>query len=157
MSRGVTVLVAKSTPFELVSMVFDRQGRYLFMQAIVGGAPLLILAIYIPPLYRLEVVTEGLAYIAQFSSLPVVHRAYLTPLRMAKFQHTYNQTCHLCQTTPGTFHISSGTAQISRRTGHRLSASCMTRWGPPWCLTPRCVYWDFCRIPHDLPFWKHYL
>lgn len=49
MSRGVTVLIAKSTPFELVSMVSDRQGRYLFLHAIVGGDPLLILASYIPP------------------------------------------------------------------------------------------------------------
>lgn len=38
MSRGVTVLIAKSTPFELVSVVSDRQGRYLFLQYSTKGA-----------------------------------------------------------------------------------------------------------------------
>lgn len=72
MSRGIAVLVAKSTPFELISMVLDQQGRYLFLHALVGGDPLLILASYIPPPYRSDVVAEGLAFIALYPSVPVV-------------------------------------------------------------------------------------
>lgn len=51
-------------------MVSDQQGRYLFLHAEIGGSPLLILACYIPLPYRSDVVTEGLAYIAQSPTIP---------------------------------------------------------------------------------------
>lgn len=57
MSRGVSILIAKSTHFELISLQLDRQGRYLFLHATLGGSSLLILACYIPPPYSSEVVT----------------------------------------------------------------------------------------------------
>lgn len=70
---GVTILLAKSAPFELLSVETDQQGRYIFMHAFIGGAPLLLIASYTPPPpYRAEVVTEGLAFIAQHPTVPAI-------------------------------------------------------------------------------------
>lgn len=71
-SRGVTLMVTKNTPFELISVQSDHQGRYLFLHAIMGEMPVLLLACYVPPPYSSEVVKEGLSFMAQYPTVPAV-------------------------------------------------------------------------------------
>lgn len=71
-SRGVSILIAKRVPFELITLESDRLGRYIFLHATIGGNSLLILACYTPPLFSIEVVLKGLAFMAQNPSVPAV-------------------------------------------------------------------------------------
>lgn len=74
LSRGVTILIAKSTPFELVStsVIGVRPAGQVPMHVNIGGTPILLLASYIPPPYRSDLVMEGLAYIVHNPKVPVV-------------------------------------------------------------------------------------
>ena len=49
LSRGVSLLVTKSTPFELISVKTDVVGRYVFALVKLGGSPMLLIVCYIPP------------------------------------------------------------------------------------------------------------
>lgn len=71
-SRGVSIIIAKKVQFELVSLESDQQGRFLFLNALIGGNPLLVLASYIPPPFALEVERKGLAFLARNPSTPAV-------------------------------------------------------------------------------------
>lgn len=70
--KGVSILIAKRVPFELITLESDRLGRYIFLHATIGGNSLLILACYTPPLFSIEVVLKGLAFMAQNPSVPAV-------------------------------------------------------------------------------------
>lgn len=56
----------------MLSLAHAPPGRYIFIHALVGGTPLLIIASYIPPPYKSYVVAEGLAFIAQHPTIPAV-------------------------------------------------------------------------------------
>lgn len=71
-SRAVSILIAKKTLFELTALESDQQGRFLFLHALIGGNPVLVLACYVPPPFSLEVITGGLAYMAQNPTVPAV-------------------------------------------------------------------------------------
>lgn len=40
----------------------------------------------------------------RLTQIYIVHKAYLTPLRLARFQHTPDPTCRLCRADPGSFY-----------------------------------------------------
>lgn len=50
----------------------DPQGRFLFIHAKINGLEILLLAIYIPPPFQFTVLTEGLAFMSQFPSVPAI-------------------------------------------------------------------------------------
>lgn len=67
-SRGVSILVAKTTPFAVITIRTDPQGRFIFLHCTLNGSQYLIMAFYIPPPYKSNLVTEGLLYMAQHTS-----------------------------------------------------------------------------------------
>lgn len=71
-SRGVTILVAKTTQFTLLTLRSDPQGRFLFLHARINGLELLILAIYVPPPFQFNVLTESLTFMSQFPTVPAI-------------------------------------------------------------------------------------
>ena len=71
-SRGVAVLVAKTAQFVMITLRSDPQGRYIFLHVKINGLELLLLAIYIPPPFQFEVLTDGLAFMSQFPTVPAV-------------------------------------------------------------------------------------
>lgn len=68
-SRVVAILVAKTAQFVLLMLRFDPQGRFIFLHVKVNCLELLIMAIYIPPPFQFEVLTEGLAFMSQFPTV----------------------------------------------------------------------------------------
>lgn len=48
-SRGILILIAKTTPFAIISVRTDPQGRYIFLHCTLNGLQYLIMAYYIPP------------------------------------------------------------------------------------------------------------
>lgn len=71
-SRGVSIIIAKNVPFELIELESDQRGRFLFLNALVGGNPVLVMASYVPPPFTTEVVMKGLAYLAKYPTTPAV-------------------------------------------------------------------------------------
>ena len=71
-SRGVSLLVTKATPFELLLLESDQQGKYVFVHARVGGINMLLIVCYIPPPYSSEVITMGFAFMAKHPTVPAV-------------------------------------------------------------------------------------
>lgn len=69
--RGVSILIAKRVPFELILLQTDRQGRYVFVHAAINGSPILILACYVPPPYN-STVKEGLDFMSQYPAVLTV-------------------------------------------------------------------------------------
>lgn len=68
-SRGISVLVSKSVPFEVQSVVLDPQGRYLFLYAKIAGNSILILAWYIPPPFNATILSEGFSFMAKYQGV----------------------------------------------------------------------------------------
>lgn len=56
----------------LLTLRSDPQGRFLFLHAKLNGLELLILAIYIPPPFQFNVITEGKAFMSQFPTVPAI-------------------------------------------------------------------------------------
>lgn len=70
--QGVSVLIAKNVLFEPITLLSDRQGRYLILHATLQVSQILLLACYVPPPYSSEVVNKGLAFISQYPGVPAV-------------------------------------------------------------------------------------
>lgn len=71
-SRGVAILIAKWTQFQLHTLQSDRQGRFLFLRATFGGVEILLLAIYIPPPFQFTVLREGVTFMTQHPTVPAI-------------------------------------------------------------------------------------
>lgn len=71
-SRGVAILVAKTTQFVMLTLRSDPQGKFLFIHCRLNGLEVLILAIYIPPPFQFHVINEGLDFMAQFPTIPAL-------------------------------------------------------------------------------------
>lgn len=71
-SRGIAISVAKTVQFSLLTMWSDPQGKFQFIHAMLNGLELLLLAFYIPPPFQFNILTEGLAFMAQFPSVPAL-------------------------------------------------------------------------------------
>lgn len=64
-SRGIAILIAKTVQFQLHSLQSDRQGRFLFLHASVGGLEVLLLAFYVPPPFQFAILKEGVAFMSK--------------------------------------------------------------------------------------------
>lgn len=51
-SRGISILIAKTVQFGIISVHVDPQGRFVFLHGTIYGKPYLILACYIPLPYN---------------------------------------------------------------------------------------------------------
>lgn len=71
-SRGVSILIAKSTPFSCISVRTDPQGRFIFLHCTLSGIQYLIMAFYIPPPYTSTLINEGLLFMAKHPLVPSI-------------------------------------------------------------------------------------
>lgn len=46
--KGVTILISKQTPFQLIDSIYDPLGRYIFLKGKIGPHPIVIPNIYAP-------------------------------------------------------------------------------------------------------------
>ena len=70
-SRGVSILIANTTPFELIQSVIDDQGRYVFLLCKIMGICCIIANVYIPPPYTPECLVKLSQFIALHSNVPI--------------------------------------------------------------------------------------
>lgn len=71
-SRGVSLLIAKTTHFELRDSTIDLMGRYIFLRAKLHGDMILLLAFYVPPPFQFTVLTEGFNFMAMHPAVPAI-------------------------------------------------------------------------------------
>lgn len=50
-ARGVSVLIHRSLPFQLIDVKLDPGGRYILLHAMISEIPYVIVGIYLPPRY----------------------------------------------------------------------------------------------------------
>lgn len=69
-SWGVSILIAKSTHFELRGSGVDPLGRYVFLYAAIYGEPIPLLALYVPSPFNSIILTNGFSFMALYPSVP---------------------------------------------------------------------------------------
>lgn len=72
LSRGVSILIAKNTHFELQDSVVDSLGRYVLLKAKIHGDTLLLMAFYVPPPFSAGVIAAGFDFMALHPGTPAV-------------------------------------------------------------------------------------
>lgn len=100
-SRGISILIAKTVQFGIISVHVDPQGRFVFLHGTIYGKPYLILACYIPLPYNSAVINAGFLYMAQYPTTPAIwlgdftmvlnltmDRLHTLPLPPATHQHS---------------------------------------------------------------------
>lgn len=71
-SRGVSILVTKTTHFELQGSETDPEGRYVFLKVKIHGDPILLLAYYVPPPFQFSTLTKGFDFMAMYPNTPAI-------------------------------------------------------------------------------------
>lgn len=80
----LSILIAKSVQFELGEISTDPQGRYVFLSSKLFGEPFLLMAFYVPPPFSINIILEGLTFMARYPTVQVVW--------MGDFNTTMNDT-----------------------------------------------------------------
>lgn len=71
-ARGVSVLVSKTLPFQLVDLHVDQSGRYVIVHAIIRGKHYVLGGVYIPPPFQRNVLDIIMSKIALYPDIPVM-------------------------------------------------------------------------------------
>lgn len=109
---GVSILIAKTTPFGIISVQTDPQGRFTFLHCTLFGTQYLIMAFYIPPPYTSNLAVEGFLYMAQQPTIPAIW--------LGDFNMVFNPAADRLQLNPS--------AQLPSNTcfGHKLTEFWLT-------------------------------
>lgn len=71
-SRGVSMLIHRSVPWECISYKCDSVGRYVFIYAILYSLPFVLMGMYNPPHAGIQVVKNAVLFMAQYSDAYVI-------------------------------------------------------------------------------------
>lgn len=71
-ARGVSVLVGKALPFQLLNLHIDQSGRYIILHASLGGREYVFAGIYIPPPFQKVVLDDIMAKVSLYPQAPFI-------------------------------------------------------------------------------------
>lgn len=71
-SRRLSIIISKTTHFELQDSEIVLEGRFVFLKVKLHGEILLLLAFYVPPPFSSAILTAGFGFMALQPSIPVV-------------------------------------------------------------------------------------
>uniref|UniRef100_A0A803JPQ3 Reverse transcriptase domain-containing protein n=1 Tax=Xenopus tropicalis TaxID=8364 RepID=A0A803JPQ3_XENTR len=69
-SRGVSILIRKNIPFELLHLVTDHYGRYVIMACLIANKPITIVNVYVPPPFNVTVLEHIAKKLADLPPAP---------------------------------------------------------------------------------------
>lgn len=71
-SRGVSILIHNSIPFECIESEIDEEGRYICLHCKMYGLQYVIAAVYVPPPYNCSVFKKIIGFVTRFPAIPAV-------------------------------------------------------------------------------------
>ena len=66
-ARGVSVLVHRSLPFQLLDVKLDPGGRYVLLHALISGIPIVLVGVYLPPPADLDVLHSIMQLVTMYN------------------------------------------------------------------------------------------
>lgn len=72
MAWGVSIFIHHRIPFQLASMMLDRDSRFIILNCLIFQKHFLIIGVYIPPPNSSTVIREILDYVASYPHIPCV-------------------------------------------------------------------------------------
>lgn len=107
-ARGVSVLVSKTLPFQLVDFHVDQSGKFVIVHAIIRGRHYVLAGIYIPPPFHRNVLDAIMAKVSLYPDIPF--------LLLGDFNATLSQT-------------------LDRLHPHQTNSKTLCQWAHAYCLT----------------------
>lgn len=71
-ARGVSVLVSKNLPFQLLDLHIDQSSRYIVLHASLRGKQYVVAGLYIPPPFQKKVLDDIMAKISLYPNVPFI-------------------------------------------------------------------------------------
>lgn len=71
-SRGVSILVRRGLTFSGRDVSIDKLGCFIFLYCLIEGRPFVIVNLYIPPPFRMDVLLQLVGYMEDKEGVPVI-------------------------------------------------------------------------------------